>query len=239
MGDEEEEYLIPLQEQRLFGGGIQRKRVQFIPSTSGSPTGSSELTTSSRAGDRYLSVVLSRPQSDPKQNLVTGKCFEGPTPQTPSTIDSSLCQICNLPLPPHNSNAKSSSQLHEASLAHQVCLAHSHPPSHIDRNRQGLKYLSSYGWDPDSRVGLGAGGHGIRSPIKPKPKNNTVGLGADMSLGDRRDSRNKNKKEKKLDAGNVRKRERESKLKTAFLQELFYGSEDMEKYLRPGKVAQE
>lgn len=36
------------------------------------------------------------------------------------------------------------------------------------------------GWDPDQRKGLGRDGEGIRFPIKPLPKNNTLGIGVKL-----------------------------------------------------------
>jgi hypothetical protein len=95
-------------------------------------------------------------------------------------------------------------------LAHQVCLTHSHPPSHLDRNRKGLAYLSSYGWDPDARVGLGASGQGIQYPIKSKPKDDKLGIG--VVLPKEADRRKKEKVEK-LDAGKIRKLHEKDKKK--------------------------
>lgn len=233
MVDEEDKYLIPLQDQRIFGAGIKGKRVHFIPPTTDYPTDPSKPSKPSKAGDRYLSIVLPTSRPDLEQNAFTGQKIEVVDPRTPSTTDGPLCQICNLPISPYAINMTSSLRAHEASLAHQVCLTHSHPPSHLDRNRQGLKYLSSYGWDPDSRLGLGASGHGIRVPIKPRAKNDTVGLGATPLPEDKRDNRRLIKKEEKLDAKKVRKREAEIKQKRNTLQELFYGDEDLERYLGP------
>ncbi len=50
-------YEIPLQDQRVFGAGIKRKRVKFVPSTTPTtsvPTGPSI----SSIGDAYLKMVL-------------------------------------------------------------------------------------------------------------------------------------------------------------------------------------
>ena len=122
-----------------------------------------------------------------------------------------------------------SAQSHEASIAHMVCLKHSFPPSNLDRNRSGLRYLSAYGWDPDSRLGLGASSEGIRAPIKVKMKNDTVGLGVhskhDLKVQGR---------ERSLDAKQTRLRDLENKKKRAILQEIFYGNEDVERFLYSG-----
>ena len=120
---------------------------------------------------------------------------------------------------------------HEASLAHQVCLIPSYPPSHLDRNRKGLAYLSAYGWDPDSRLGLGATGHGIRFPIKTKRKDDKMGIGMVLPKeGDRR----KKEKVEKLDAGKIRKLHEKDKKKGEKLRETFYRNDDMARYLGGG-----
>ena len=92
-------------------------------------------------------------------------------------LEGAFCEICNFPINPQAATASTAIANHESTIAHMVCLAHSHPPSHLDRTRQGFKYLSAYGWDPDSRQGLGVTGEGIRAPVKAKMKNDTVGLG--------------------------------------------------------------
>lgn len=120
---------------------------------------------------------------------------------------------------------------HETSLVHQVCLAHSHPPSHLDRNRAGVKYLSSYGWDPDSRLGLGAKGEGVRVPIKAKVKNDTVGLGVERAISK---GQVVAKKVERLDAKGLRRKELEGKKREKRLQQMFYGADDVEKYLGTG-----
>ena len=109
-----------------------------------------------------------------------------------------------------------------------VCLTHSYPPSHLDRSRQGLKYLSSYGWDPDSRQGLGITGEGIRAPIKAKFKNDTVGLGVRIK-GYKKAPRTTAVERK--DAKQVRRMDMKERRTRERLQEMFYGSDDVEKYL--------
>ena len=98
----------------------------------------------------------------------------------------------------------------------------------MDRSRQGFKYLSSYGWDPDSRQGLGATGKGIRAPIKAKVKNDTVGLGAKTKEA----AKPLDAKVERLDAKQVRKKDMEDRRKRERLQEIFYRNDDVEKYLR-------
>ncbi|KAF2804786.1 uncharacterized protein BDZ99DRAFT_143106 [Mytilinidion resinicola] len=105
-----------------------------------------------------------------------------------------------------------------------------HPPSHIDRTRKGLSYLESYGYDPDSRTGLGAKGDGILHPIKAKEKRDTVGLG--MKLKSSKDGKpHVQKRPINLDASKIRKMHDEDKKKHKKLVKLFYGNDDVEKYL--------
>ncbi|KAK7750489.1 hypothetical protein SLS62_007568 [Diatrype stigma] len=94
----------------------------------------------------------------------------------------SVCEICKLPLDEDQAVPGGTSTLrpHEASLAHQVCLEHSHPPSALDRSRMGMGVLQSQGWDPDSRQGLGAAHQGIQFPLKAKPKRDTMGIGVEV-----------------------------------------------------------
>ncbi|KAA8570701.1 hypothetical protein MFRU_011g02340 [Monilinia fructicola] len=235
----EDTYEIPLQDQRVFGAGIKRKRVKFVPSTSSStiqPTASSNSATS--ISDFYLKLVLSK---DSRGSEIT---------QTESSIpsrDPAVCEVCKLPLSTgpeaiiaedmadslDTSNTISSikPRPHEASLAHQVCLNHSHPPSHVDRNRKGLAYLSSYGWDPDSRRGLGASGQGIQYPIKPKPKDDKLGIGEVLPKDN---GIRKPEKIRKLDAGKVRKLHEKDRKKGEMLREMFYRNDDVERYLAGG-----
>lgn len=236
--ESDEEYLVPLQDQRVFGAGIKRKRVPFVPARTDSPSLSTRSPSSS-IGDHYLSIVLkdtgpARGDDGPEEFKPehVGAIAEGHMAAV-SLEDSAepvLCEICRLPIEHTSRILLSNSRPHEASLSHQVCLAHSHPPSHLDRTRKGLQYLSSYGWDPDSRLGLGVAGEGIRVPIKAKPKNNTVGLGAQINLQARKPS----EKKQKLDAKQVRQEELQARRKRERLQELFYRNDDVEKYLGSG-----
>jgi hypothetical protein len=233
----DDDYEIPLQDQRVFGAGIKRKRVHFVPATTSSSTPATPPAApaqTSSVGDRYLSIVLSRTSTEDERSA------SEPPPTTSSedgALDtfapssSSICGICSLPLP---STSDSTTRPHEASLAHQVCLTHSHPPSHIDRWRVGLRYLKSQGWDPDSRLGLGAAGQGIQYPIKPKVKDDKLGIG--VVIPKEMDGRKKERldKREKLDAGRVRKLDDRDRKRREKLQEMFYRSEDVERYLGGG-----
>lgn len=255
MSSDGAEYSAP----QAFGAGIKRKRVPFVPSsdtvtlsTTSAPVtvSSSPAPGASSIADKYLSIVLpssSRSDIDLSNNVSTG---------------TDLCEVCRLPLkgtPKHlkqddekepQCSASEPSDLvpHEASLAHQVCLPHSHPPFAIDRTGKGYRYLSSYGWDPDSRAGLGPTGSGIQIPLKSKIKNDTVGLGVGSwrdeieNTGGKRHERklkrlrereetNKVKNTPKLNAKQVRLQEEAKKNQGERLRDIFYRSEDVEKYL--------
>ena len=130
------------------------------------------------------------------------------------------------------------SSTHESSIAHQVCLQHSHPPSHLDRAHVGVRYLSSYGWDPDNRKGLGAREEGITIPVKAKEKKDTAGLQETLDEDEvakvRRKMSSWAKEDKvvKMNAKEVRIKDMEVKKRAETLRQNFYGP-DLEKYLGP------
>lgn len=227
--DQDEGYIIPLTDQRVFGAGIKKNRVKFVPPEPAGSKTKADTSNGAAAADLYRSIVL-------QEGWSTDKFREANEPQIPNTVSESAapnaelegasCEICNLSLKSPNSTVPTPSNPHEASLVHQVCLSHSHPPSHLDRTRKGLKYLSFYGWDPDSRLGLGAAGDGRLAPIRGKLKNDTLGVGFEEKL-----KKNKGgvvgaeKQMEKLDAKKVRKLEAEGRRKRARLQEMFYGKD--------------
>lgn len=215
---DDETYTVPLRDQRVFGAGIKKQRVNFVPSsTSLSATTPSTPSSGSSIADRYLSIVLAK-GTEPERS------HSAPPPATETTdTPAPLCDVCNLPLQPGSHAAP-----HEASLAHQVCLEHSHPPSAIDRSRKGLSFLQAYGWDPDKRVGLGAGGEGMLHPIQVKEKRDTVGLGANVKPGKGPVVK---QKVQKLNAKEVRKKEEEGRKRSEKLKKMFYANDDVEKYL--------
>ncbi|KAK0512419.1 hypothetical protein JMJ35_005547 [Cladonia borealis] len=230
MSDDEDS--TPFEVQRLFGAGIKRKRVDFVPAGTLSTEAPRQTNTPTFTGDQYLSLVLKNGLLSKGPSKTDTGVSNGPesTPQDQRGSKGTICEICNLPFNGSDDAITTPTRPHEASIAHQVCLKHSYPPSHLDRERQGLKYLSSYGWDPDSRLGLGATGDGIRAPIKAKVKNDTVGLGVEL-----REPKDKSKKKKeRLDAKKVRKKELEDRRKREKLQQIFYGNDDVEKYLGGG-----
>jgi hypothetical protein len=239
--DEEHEYEIPLRDQRYFGAGLKRKRVRFVPSTEQTPpVGTVSLPTTpkaSSAADRYLAIVLGksntteRASSAPVGEQVTVEPSHAKEPGT--NEDASLedskplddtgalhCDLCH-----RNIAANVSKAVHEGSIAHQISLQHSYPPSHVDRERKGLAVLQGHGWDPDSRLGLGAKGEGILQPIKAVDNPHKAGVGARLAPA------NVKEKAVKLDAGKVRSLEQEGKKKAERLRNSFYMSDDVQKYL--------
>ncbi|KUI69021.1 hypothetical protein VM1G_04489 [Cytospora mali] len=219
---------IPLQHRKPFGSGLRRNEIKFVPASSEDPkvtkqTGGKPHGQS--VSDFYLSMVL-------KKNPETA------TQQT-STVEEpgvELCEICQMPVTAASKTGSSSSTTegghHEASIAHQVCLTHSHPPSALDRRRMGLSVLESQGWDPDSRSGLGAAGQGVQHPIKAKPKADNLGIGVVVP----KDFGVKKEKEKPklLDAKKVRKKAAEDRKRADKLQRQIFGRADLERYLGDG-----
>ena len=193
---------------------------------------SPQTTPAVSAGDRYLSIVLKNGASTEDNKLTSA---EVPGPERSATqqqheLKGAVCGVCNLPIEAPENPTSTASTNHESTIAHMVCLTHSYPPSHLDRSRHGLKYLSSYGWDPDSRQGLGATGDGIRAPIKAKVKNDTVGLGVKIK-GNKKPI---DAKVERMDAKQVRKKDMEDRRKWERLQQMFYRNDDVEKYLGGG-----
>ncbi|RYP16842.1 hypothetical protein DL765_004863 [Monosporascus sp. GIB2] len=223
--EDDPEHDIPLQDKRPFGSGLKRKRVVFVPASSGNlnTTGeSTDLKPSKSISDLYLSLVLPK---DGTQDI--SRAASEP-------IRPAVCEVCNLPLdesPAVPSETKTATRPHETSLAHQVCVAHSHPPSALDRSRMGLSVLQSQGWDPDARKGLGTSQQGIQFPLKAKPKEDTLGIGFEVP----KDFVPKKKeKVQTYDAKRVRKMVAEDKKRLEKLRERVFGNSDIEKYLGGG-----
>ncbi|PWY77656.1 hypothetical protein BO83DRAFT_435755 [Aspergillus eucalypticola CBS 122712] len=267
--EDDDEYFLPLQDQRVFGAGIRRKRVPFVRSSeqhlsttrvSSSEPATPSTSTGQSIANKYLSIVLSKsksksnpatpPTQSPSQPISQSEPGSGSQPYSEQKEeveeDVEICPVCNLPYttPTHDTSdggtggagERRRRHIHEATLPHQLSLPHSHPPSHLDRTRPGLRYLEAYGWDPDSRVGLGPQGReGIREPVKGKVKEDTVGLGAVVpevkdKSGDK-GGRGRVQKKKVLNAKEARKGQLEERKKGERLRELFFQDEDVLRYL--------
>lgn len=224
----DDEYYVPLVDQRVFGAGIKRKRVAFVPAENDeSPITSTAK--QSNAGSRYLSIVMKAPSAD------TGTTAESAQSQLEVQESPSTCEICGQAV----SEGSGLLNSHETSIAHQMCLKHSYPPSHLDRSHVGLKYLQDYGWDPDARLGLGARQEGIRIPVKAKQKSDSAGLGLSRNeeeeldkVKQKKKATSKEKQVVKLNAKEIRRIEEEESRRAEKLRRSVYG-EDLTQYLGP------
>ncbi|KAH7630653.1 hypothetical protein B0T09DRAFT_123230 [Sordaria sp. MPI-SDFR-AT-0083] len=192
------------------------------------PSTTTTRTTTTTATDITTTTNPSNTDTDTAQTTSTAPTKQPPPIAQPQPQQLETCQICSLPYDPTPSGLAA----HESSFAHQSRLPHSHPPSAFDRSRMGLKHLTSHGWDPDSRQGLGSAAQGIQFPIKGKKKDDHLGLGIEVP---------KNgiplpkKKEKLLDAKKVRKmQEQEKKRGQRIQRELWGRGPDLERYLGKG-----
>ena len=243
--EDDPEYSIPLQHKRPFGSGLKRKRVVFVPASSGGLNSTGEESTrpggpSKSVADLYLSLVL------PKDSSGSGSDHDPTRTAPPAPAqEPAVCEVCQLPLdegageqPADGTGPSPATRPHEATIAHQVCMSHSHPPSALDRSRMGMSVLQSQGWDPDSRRGLGASQQGIQFPLKARPKDDTLGIGVevpkDFAPADGRRNKKKEKAQQPYDAKKVRKMVADDRRRTERLRERIFGNSDVEKYLGGG-----
>lgn len=224
--DDSDDEDIPLHHKRPFGAGLKRTKIEFVKATD--PDAGNTVKAvggqSASIGDIYASIVLgssstdtaskSEPASDGKEDTTS------PPEKLPELPEPPICPVCSLPI-------TTTLQKHEASLAHQVSLEHSHPPSALDRSRMGLRALESQGWDPDSRLGLGREGEGTRFPIKILPKKDTLGVGAKQPANQKVEE-----KPRPLTAKEMRALAEKERRKGERLQAEMYSRVDVEKYLR-------
>lgn len=222
---------VPLQHKKPFGSGLRRNEIKFVPASNEDTAAANQQRDKANGrsiSDFYLNMVLKKPEPAATQK----------EPAKPP-----VCDICSLPLIPTdddtstNASTSTSNQKpagpHEASIAHQVCLTHSHPPSALDRSRMGLTVLASHGWDPDSRAGLGAVGQGTQYPVKAKPKEDRLGVGVVLPK-DGSAKKKEKERPKLLDAKKVRKMAAEDRKRADKLQRELFGRVDLERYLGPG-----
>jgi len=173
-------------------------------------------------GDNYLSLVLAAPSHAHAHATAPALAEKSVEKQANTAVVATVqCEICHLPL-----SSASDAKSHATSTAHQVCLQHTHVPSSLDRSRKGLQYLQSYGWDPDSRTGLGASRSGILAPIKPKEKTGKEGIGAVLLT-----KRQQREKVKKMGPKEIKKVEGQQRKRNDRLQSMFYTNGELEKYL--------
>lgn len=216
---------IPLHHKKPFGAGIKRQRVEFVRARDPDEDAIGTINKASNGaaiGDLYASLVLKKPATGGSSSTDAPSTIITPTHKD-DTDEHPICPTCQLPI-------TTTAAKHNASLAHQVSLEHSHPPSHLDRTRMGLRALESHGWNPDSRQGLGREGEGMRFPVKVASKDDTLGIGATIP-----EVKVKEEKPKPKPPMNKReiKQEREKERKRAErLQAEIYGRVDVEAYLR-------
>ncbi|KAL2142768.1 hypothetical protein VTI28DRAFT_785 [Corynascus sepedonium] len=238
--DEDDDYdQIPLQHQRPFGSGLHRKPIAFVSASEGgqqlkSVDDAAAKKPQQNVADIYLSMVLpqdaTRSKSAPptsSSSSITTTIISTTADESSSSSSPSLpatCPVCRLPL-------DKDPETHKRTLAHQVCLPHSQPPSALDRRRMGLAYLSAYGWDPDSRKGLGAEQQGIQYPVKAKVKDDNLGVGMRVP---KNLPPQKKEDSKLLDAKKVRKMAIDERKKAAKIRQDLFGDGRLEKYLGPG-----
>lgn len=215
---------IPLHRKQAFGAGLKRKRVEFVPAKdpdAGFAATAVPKSTSTEIGDLYASIVLK--EKDGSSSKDASSNSSTPKDESAPQVEAAICPVCSLP-------TTSSSKPHEVSLAHQVCLTHSYPPSALDRSRMGLRALKSQGWDPDARKGLGREGEGMMYPIKAVAKDDTLGVGAKIPENARK--KDKVEKPKKLNPKEMRKLAEKERQRNERLQGEIFGRVDVERYLR-------
>ncbi|KAL7932998.1 hypothetical protein V8C35DRAFT_305997 [Trichoderma chlorosporum] len=223
--DDSDDEDIPLHHKRPFGAGLMRKRVEFVKATDADASNTVKNLGKETAsiGDVYASIVLggSSKNSSSKPEVTTSETDNQKEESTKKELEPPTCPVCALPI-------TTTLQQHEASLAHQVSLEHSHPPSALDRSRMGLRALESQGWDPDSRLGLGREGEGARFPIKATRKEDTLGLGATRP----QPKQEVKEKPRALTGKEMRALADKERRKGERLQAEIYGRVDVERYLR-------
>ncbi|OAQ68772.1 G-patch domain-containing protein [Pochonia chlamydosporia 170] len=222
--DDSEDDDIPLHHKKPFGSGLKRKKVEFVRATesdNGIAT-TPKPQAASAIGDLYASIVLSDGKA--KSASAPPTTSSSPQPEAIPKVEPPTCPICSLPI-------TTSLKEHEASVAHQVSLPHSHPPSALDRSRMGLRALESQGWDPDARRGLGREGDGVRYPIKTKAKDDTLGIGA-AELQEKQKQEPKEPPPRKLTSKELKAAVAKEKQRAERLQAEIYGRLDVDSYLR-------
>lgn len=202
----------PFTTHKAYGRGLWRNPIAFVPAASEVKPASSKPVDGQSIAQKYLAIMFPNGQ---------------PTPE-PHTYP--ICGICGEPV------KESDHRIHFLSTVHQAALPRAPIPSAIDRTRMGLKYMQNYGWDVDARMGLGARGEGMLFPLMPKEKRDKLGLGVNMKDEERRKRLTSGRSiakpgEIKLDAGKIQKLAEVEKKKHDKLQRMFYGNDEVEKYL--------
>ena len=154
----------------------------------------------------------------------------------PGLDDSNIarCDICGATV----GNRDGPDESHGISLAHQLSLPQSKPPSAIDRKHNAFRYMSAQGWDPDEGKGLGAAGQGRVRPIDAKKRKDRAGIDVTKKPNEDEEvnSRRENEKSHKVIKRSLTRREqreetRKKRHQDNKFEDLFYGNEEVYKYL--------
>jgi hypothetical protein len=201
----------PFVEHPAYGRGLWRNPIQFVSAAPDAPIVTATPANGRTMAEKYLAIMFPNGQPQPKPEAYPA------------------CGICGEPV------KEQDQRMHYLSPAHQAALPRAPIPSSIDRTRMGLKYMSKHGYDVDARVGLGASGQGMLFPLVPKEKRDKLGLGIDKKEHEKKwalgGASAADVKEGKLDAGKIRKLAKVEKRKHDKLQKMFYGNDEVEKYL--------
>lgn len=224
---------IPLQHKRPFGAGLYRKpMINFVPANENhnvsnpSPDQSKEPS----IAEIYLALVSKKKPSPSSPNTEPSKTETEAENEDSQSESTTLCEVCKIQVAPSERLA------HITSIPHQSRLPHSHPPWGLNRSRMGLSVLSNQGWDPDSRKGLGASQQGIQFPLKPRPKEDKLGIGLKPAPPG---TVAKTTEKKIVGRGQARKLYKEEKRKAARIRmELSGGGDKLERYLNKGSLDQ-
>lgn len=210
--DDEDISTAPFVQHPAYGRGLWKNPIQFVSAGADTPTPTDTSSAKGRTmAEHYLAIMFPNGQPQPKPDAYP------------------RCSICGEPV------KAADQRIHYLSPAHQAALPLAPIPSAIDRSRMGLKYMERHGFDVDARVGLGANGQGMLFPLVPKEKRDKLGLGIDkkdhekkVSLGGASAA---DIKAGKLDSGKIRKLAQVEKRRHEKLQRMFYGNEEVEKFL--------
>lgn len=201
---------IPFAQQPAYGRGLWKNPIQFVSAALDNPIIAAPSKGNTLA-EKYMAIMFPNGQPQPKADAYP------------------VCGICGEPV------KEQDQRIHFLSPAHQAALPRAPIPSAIDRTRMGLKYMSKHGYDVDARIGLGASGQGMLFPLVPKEKRDKFGLGIDKKQHEKKRALGgasaADVKEGRLDAGKVRKLAKVEKRKHDKLQRMFYGNDEVEKYL--------
>ncbi|CAO2650480.1 Nn.00g017720.m01.CDS01 [Neocucurbitaria sp. VM-36] len=202
---------VPFVQQPAYGRGLWKNPINFVSAARELPPQTTGSTNGRTMAEKYLAIMFPNGQPQPKLEAYP------------------LCGICGEPV------KETDQRIHYLSPTHQAALPRAPIPSAIDRTRMGLKYMEKHGYDVDARIGLGASGQGMLFPLVPKEKRDKFGLGIDKKEHTKKRALGgasaADVKEGKLDAGKVRKLATVEKKKHERLQRMFYGNDEVEKYL--------